>query len=115
MREVGIRFIFRGNRENPLSNALIYDIKRQVARTLENCDFGAVQENGHGVFINEYITPSISQYDPVSDELHICFYLPFPIVENHGDLWRLQSEGVPALHNFIENLYGTLAFSTFIF
>lgn len=114
MREFGARFIFHGGKGNRLSDALMYDIRREVSRLLQICEFGASMENGNRGFDNQYAVPSIDQYDPQSDELHISYYWAFPLVPGHGDLWRLNSVGVPDLHIYCENLNVKLTFHTLL-
>lgn len=114
MREFGLRFIFTGRQGNPLSDAVRYDLKREVARTMENAEFGRVFEDEHGNFENEFAYPAIYDYDPVCDELHICFYFAFPLPEHRGNIWRLQSELIPVLENFTENLNAHLHFYTLL-
>lgn len=114
MRDFGAIFIFHGNAGNNLSAAVVHDMRREVARILSQCGFGDMIENENGGFDNQFAVPSIDEYEAASDELHISYYWSCPFRAGQGDMWRLQSVGVPELHAFAENLNAKLTFQTIL-
>ena len=62
----------------------------------------------------QYAIPAIDLYDEAIDELHISFLWAFPLIREHGDLWRLQSEFIPELHAYANGFNAEFRFHTII-
>lgn len=113
MRELGLNFTFRSRDQNPISNHVVYVLRREVAQTLERHGLGAVVELPNQQFQNEIVAPAIDDFNPVENELHISYYMPFPLREII-DFHRLFEDGIPDLENFTRNLNCELSFRTVI-
>ena len=113
MRDFGLRFIFRGTAGHRLGQTELYEIHREVSRILELSGFGDAIEN-EGVFRNRYLAPAIDAFDEEIDELHISYYVNFPIPRGQGDIWLLHSRYIPELHGWVENQGLFLRFHTIL-
>lgn len=100
VREFGIRFIFRGRPgdNSPMSNSTLFSLRREVARTLRNSEFGEVRELPNRRFRNTFAKPVIDVYDPIENELYISYYFIFPL--HHGSIPAFQDIHVPILSEF---------------
>lgn len=114
MRDFGLRFIFRGTVGHRLGQTELYDIHREVSRILELSGFGESMESEGGRFTNRYLAAAIDAYDPEIDELHISYYLNFPVPQGQGDIWLLHSRYIPELHGWVENQGLILRFHTIL-
>ena len=114
MRDFGLRFIFRGTVGHRLGQTELYEIHREVSRILALSGFGEVTENADGVFMNRYLAAAIDAYDEELDELHISYYLNFPVPREQGDIWLLHSRYIPELHGWAENQGFVLRFHTIL-
>lgn len=104
-------FIFEGTKDHVLSDAIVYNLRREVSRMLEQSDFGDSIENHDKGFDNSFAVPAIDEFIANRDELRISYMWLFPLT-SPGDLWHLQSVSVPELHAFAENLNIKFTFRT---
>ena len=111
MREFGFRFVFNAYHQNHPTAEVLFQLRREVARILEQSEFGDIIEitNEHR-FQNFYATPSIDFFDEDTDSLHISYFMPYPLI--HGNLYELYSNQLPQLQEFAENMNMPLTFHT---
>lgn len=115
MREIGLRFIFKGRPGFCISRAAMYEFRRETSRMFQEAGFGeSYRSTERDGFDNEYAIPSIDAYDETTDELHISYYFTFPLTPGRGNLWSLHSTYVPELHNFAETYNADLRFHTIL-
>lgn len=95
-------FIFKGTRAHSLSDALVYDLRREVSRMFEKAGFGDSIENQQKCFDNPYAVPAIDEFLTNTDELHISYMWLYPL-NIPGNLITLQSACVPELHSYAKN------------
>lgn len=112
MHEFGFKFRFFSNSENPISQDVIYELRREVALHLEHSGFGVYMETPEMKFRNVAASPAIDEYDDIDRELLLSYYLPFPLRD--GDLHRIMFECVPELKTFARSKNCELIFRTVI-
>lgn len=113
MREIGLNFTFRSNNQNRISNHVVYVLRREVAQTLSRYGLGAVIEQPDQRFQNAVVAPAIDDFNPVENELHISYYMPFPL-RDLINFRGLFDDGIPVLENFSRNLNCEVTFRTVI-
>lgn len=101
MRELHVQFIFHGERENPMSNDVQYQLRREVSRSLETAGFGASMEIEGHQFENEFAVPVIDLFIDYENELHITFIWLYPLSLGHGDMAELVTNQIPRLMEFV--------------
>ncbi len=112
MREIGAVFVFKSNTDNLIPNQTLFELRREIARIMRDCEFGDIVEITPETFSNTFAHPNIDQFFPVENELHISYHWIFPL--QHGNLMRIIYEEVPELHNFANRLGLVLTFRTVI-
>ena len=86
--------------DDRLDNNQIYVIRREIARSLENSEFGNVVELEDNKFGNTFIIPTNDEATEESLELSYTFALPL----RHGRLSFFLFQEFPRLKHFIRTL-----------
>jgi len=105
MRELHVQFIFHGVKDQPMTNDLIFQLRREVSRRLEASGFGASIELEDGrTFENDFAVPVIDAYIDYENELHISYIWLYPLALGHGDMAELVNNQIPRLMDFVSEL-----------
>lgn len=103
MGEVCINFTLFKRNHSGIDNNDIYYIRREIANMFENAEFGMVQESDDDKFHNTFAIPDTDMYYTPENDLFISYHFALPI--RNGNLGVLLLQGIPALHDYIENHY----------
>ena len=98
MPEVYLRFCFGRTNNFPIQNHDLYAIRRQLARTFENSEFGNIIEHDDR-FMNTNANPIRDRYYTPENILIVTYSFGYPLLV--GNLARLLTEGVPELQRYI--------------
>lgn len=105
MTELSINFTFvylRPDEDDPpLSEEIMFSIRRKLAHILEDNGFGEIIHYDDGHFANEHLRPASDDYIVDDQALFISFNLNLPV--EYGNLGGFLSEGVQELYNFISS------------
>ena len=100
MTTLDLAFTFFNPDHAIISNNILYEIRKQVATTFENCGFGAIQE-ADSKFGNTYAIPVVDNYSDVDSELYIAYLLWLPVPNNHGNYSELVTNGLLQIKHHI--------------
>lgn len=109
MTELSTTFVFHNIDRSPISNDVLFNIRREVANAIERCGFGEVIESDSDKFRNVYCSPTSDVYITPEEELVISFY--FTIPSQFGDVFRLVTTEVVNLSAWVRNEYIRIYFS----
>lgn len=112
MRELSIKFIFQGLGGEEMTNDTMFQLRQELARILNICEFGAIIQHADGTFENDFANPVIDTFIAFENELHISFLWLYPLTLGHGDIVTLITQYVPGLATFAENHNASLTFRT---
>lgn len=111
MTELYIGFIFSNFLNPDIAPETLYNIRRLIALTFEQCHFGISREHDNH-FANEFATPNVDNYyfNELDAErpssLQISYVFPYPI--EHGDIGKLVSTGFQSIHEYIRRNYNDI-------
>lgn len=98
--QIEISFTFFHQDNHPISNDLLFELRREVANVFQNSDFGVVEEFENDKFINTFAVPFTDNYFQPENELFISYVFAFPFA--HGNFAALVSENIPRIYNFLQ-------------
>ena len=100
-----ISFAFFNRFHLPIENNILYELRREVARTFQNYGFGEIIEIENDKFANTFAIPVTDRYYEVEQDLFISFRIENPREINHGDLAGLLLHGIPDLQFWTRTRY----------
>lgn len=93
--QIEINFQFSYPDFHRIENDVLYQLRREVALTFENAEFGRVLEADNDRFTNVFIVPVGDNYFEPDNDLFITYTLQTPL--NNGNLGALLLQSIPEL------------------
>lgn len=108
MEHIDLNFLFfdRDHPDVPFTNQQLYEIRRELSRTMEEAGFGEQIQNGPDKFSNTWAMPvddTVFEGENHDNHLFIAFTWRAPLA--HGNLTDLINTGIPRLSTFIHDNY----------
>ena len=101
MTRLSFQFLYRTH--DPIENHVVYNIRKDIANMMRDCEFGEVLEQDESKFINEYAIPTTDDLFIPENDLFISFAFELPL--RHGNLARLLVEEIPQFYRHINDDY----------
>lgn len=107
MTVINVQFIVYKADNSAIENGEVYAIRREIALTFENSEFGRVEEIPNtDRFRNTFITPTVDDYSNASNDLVQLYQID--LNDHRGNLTFLLLQMIPNLHRTLETQYHTI-------
>lgn len=107
MSVINVQFIVYKADNSAIENGELYAIRREIALTFENSEFGRVEEIPNtNRFMNTFIRPTVDDYSIGTNDLVQLYQID--LHDHRGNLAFLLLQTIPNLHKTLETQYHTI-------